>query len=315
MPQNDFQIDKDKIIDKISRAIEKTNILKKSGISEINRGLDKIQMANGMLPGLHYLQCVFNRDYDPAVWKDTVITGSLPSINNQLSYVNNDLDEFLKITLSADEQSNAAQNYLAEKVSSTDFTAGTAFSLGVNIEYRIHAISPSYEPKYVTQDPEIIPSREKVLGDLLSNLQPYNDEFVIMVKGSESALQSDDPDTFSQSAHSMRECYEEVLRFLAPSDVVKAQPWFEPTEGALEKVSRRSRIRYMLYGSGKHFDESEMDRLDDEAGIAKDTLDICIKRAHLHDPSLTRNEIIGTIDLVRRSLLRILTLYKQYHNK
>ena len=307
--------DKEEIIGKINQAIDKTNLLKKSGLSDINRGLDKIQTTNEMLPGLYYLQGVFNGDYDPLVWKDTVITGSLPGLNNQLSYVNDDLDGFVNLTLSADEHVNEAQNYFIEKVSSTDYTAGTAISLGVNIENRIQAINPSYEPKYYTQNPDIFSSREQILDDLISILQPYNEEFVLMVKGSESALLSDDPDTFSQSAHSMRECYENVLKYLAPSEVVKAQPWFKPTPGALEKVSRRSRIKYMLYGSGEYSDEVEISRLDDEAGIAKDTLDVCIKRAHLHDPSLTRNEIIANVDLGRRSLLRILTLYKQYHNK
>jgi len=315
MPENNSHSDKDEIIGKINRAIDKIIILNKSGISDVKRGLDKIQETNEMLPGLYYLRGVFNGDYNPAVWEDTIITGSLPAVNNQLSYVNNDLDGFVKITLSADENANEAQNYLVEKVSSTDYTAGTAISLGVNIENRIQVISPSYEPKYLTQNSEIFSSREQILSDLISILQPYNEEFILMIKGSESALLSNAPDTFSQSAYSMRDCYEKVLKFLAPSDVVKAQPWFEPTQGAPENVSRRSRIKYMLYGSGEYSEESEIARLDDEAGIAKDTLDVCIKRAHLHDPSLTRKEIMATIDLARRSLLRILTLYMQFHSK
>jgi hypothetical protein len=133
-----------------------------------------------------------------------------------------------------------------------------------------------------------------------------------MLEGSESALGISTPDSQSQAAHSMRDCFQQLLEQLASSRVVKSQPWFTPTEGAPGGISRRSRLRYMLYGSGENVDARTIQQLDELADIAKDSLDLCIARAHDHDPSLTKEEVILVVDQARNTLLHVLKLYNSF---
>ena len=133
-----------------------------------------------------------------------------------------------------------------------------------------------------------------------------------MLEGSETALGIDTPDSQSQAAHSMRDCFQQLLEQLAPSKVVESQPWFKPTDGAPGGISRRSRLRYMLYGSGENVDDRTIQQLDELSDIAKNSLDLCIARAHDHDPSLTKEEVLLVIDQARNALLHVLKLYNSF---
>jgi hypothetical protein len=68
----------------------------------------------------------------------------------------------------------------------------------------------------------------------------------------------------------------------------------------------------MLYGSGENVDDRTIQQLDEQSDIAKDSLDLCIARAHNHDPSLTKEEVLLGIDQARNTLLHVLKLYNNF---
>ena len=92
-------------------------------------------------------------------------------------------------------------------------------------------------------------------------------------------------------------------------------PGFEPVAGAPGGVSRRSRLQFMLYGSGENVDEDTIRQLDELAEIAKTSLDLCIARTHGHDPTLTKEEVVYAIDHARNELLNVLKLYNSFRGK
>jgi hypothetical protein len=132
-----------------------------------------------------------------------------------------------------------------------------------------------------------------------------------MLRGSEEALHNEGTDHLSHAAHSMRDLFQQLIEHLAPSEAVKAQSWFVATPGAPGGVSRMSRLRYMLYGTGENLDEEELRQLDDAAERAKIALDVSIARAHDHDPQLTGAEVELAIEHARFSLLEVLRRYAQ----
>ena len=135
-----------------------------------------------------------------------------------------------------------------------------------------------------------------------------------MLEGSEAALLTNTPDSQSQAAHSIRDCFQQLLEDLAPTKVVESLPWFESTEGAPGGISRRSRLRYMLYGSGENIDDGTIQKLDEVSDIAKNSLDLCIARAHERDPSLTKEEVILVVDQARNALIDVLRLYNSFRS-
>jgi hypothetical protein len=129
-----------------------------------------------------------------------------------------------------------------------------------------------------------------------------------MIRGSEEALARDHPDALSQAAYSMRDCFQQLIEHLAPSEAVKVQPWFQPVSGPPDGVSRRQRLRF-IYRSGDSVDERTLTSLDNLADSAVNSLDLCIARAHQHDPELTREEVRLSIDQGRHALIRVLKLH------
>jgi hypothetical protein len=132
-----------------------------------------------------------------------------------------------------------------------------------------------------------------------------------MLLGSEEALQQMEVyDHSSHAAHLTRDLFQQLVEHLAPSKAVEQQPWFEPTPEAPGWVSRRSRLRYILYGSGALFDEEGTKLLDESADSAKVALDLCIARAYNHHPELEKSEVQLAIDQVRFALLEVLKKYR-----
>ena len=289
--------------------------IKKIGQVEAKRGLEKAEKADELLNQTNYMISVLSAKHDPKLWNDVIISESGIMMNNRIGLFKDDVERIQSIVTNYENDSikNYARfDYVAE---SSGSSGGTAVYLGSSIENRFQAIDPSYNPIINRLDRKVIKPREVILSDLISILKPFGENYVAMVEGSESALVSNHPDAFSQGAHSMRDCFEKILKQLSPNDVVINQPWFEPTPKAPGNVSRRSRMRYILYGSGENIDEKEIIRFDELADIAKNSLDICIKRAHDHDLSLSREETRLAIDQSRNSLLHILKLYNELRNR
>ena len=176
--------------------------------------------------------------------------------------------------------------------------------MGAQIERRLEAITPTYKPQLDVSQPEQTGSRQQVYNELAEILQPLDPKYLYMLKGSEEALHRSGADNLSQAAHSMRDLFQQIIEDLAPTNVVKQQPWFKPTPSAPREVSRMSRLRYILYGAGTGFDEREIGQLDEAATSAKNALDLSMARAHDHDPELTSAEVELAIDHSRFSLLQ-----------
>ncbi len=135
-----------------------------------------------------------------------------------------------------------------------------------------------------------------------------------MLNGSEISLNNSYPDHLAQASHSMRDCVAQIIEELAPTEVIKQQPWFIPEKNVANGVTRRYRIRYMVYGSGENIDETNIDRLDEFIDNSLTSLNLSMEKAHNH--SDIENEIVKlSIDLTRFHLLELLNRYDEYWKK
>ena len=299
----------DESLEYIDQAVPTIESIKRSGLSEAKRGLEKVNKAEQLLIYMNYVRRILSAHQKTNVWSDPIITASLVDLSHQLLNFNNDLNDIAFGISNSDSYGREYHSRFIGTDGSTDSTGGTIAYLGANIELRIKSNDPYYEPVILDEEPDILPSRTDVLADLVSLLKPYNEKYIAMVEGSEESLFSGETDSLSQAAHSMRDCFEQLIRELAPTNVVKNQPWFEPTPEAPGDVSRRSRLRYILYGSGVSYDQPIVDRFDDLADIAKKSLDICIGTAHSHELMLSQESAQLAIDQARYNLFTILKLY------
>ncbi|MBU1682680.1 hypothetical protein KJ742_01920 [Patescibacteria group bacterium] len=290
-------------------------IVKKKGQAEAKRGLEKVAQANKLEVDSNYIRSVLNQPHESENWNDEIVSASGIRLENRIKELDSDLDNIIAEGNQVEKNDKDYHSYYFGVVPSTDTTAGTAVFLSANIEKRFTQLEPSYLPTQSNPKPEVLSNRETLFIELGKNICRYGNEFVSMLDGSEKTINIDSSDTFAQAAHSMRDCFQKLIEQLAPTSVVSIQPWFEKTDGAPTGVSRRSRLRYMLYGSGENFDEKAITRLDEQSDIAKDSLDLIIARAHDHDLSLSKDEVILAIDQARFSLLNILKLYDNYRKK
>lgn len=293
-------------VDKIR---EETGSIRRAGQEEIRMGLEHVTVANNIEREVDYVGRIVFQDHSEEVWNDEVVMASgihLAGMLDNLSSRAGLLSNYAIASVQAQEEPHGR---FVLAVSSTVGSSGSAVYIGAAVESRIHAIQPEYKPYYIDSPPERLTSREQQFKELAEVLAGYDVKFGNMLEGSEAALELESPDHLSQAAHSMQDLFQQLLEHLAPSEVVKSQPWFESTEGAPGGVSRRSRLRYLLYGSGESIDEGIIDQLDITAHAAKQSLDLCIARAHDHDPSLTDDEVRLAIDQARFSLAKVLELY------
>jgi len=287
----------------------KIEAIKKEAQAEIKRGLEKAQKADSLQQESEYLFRILSQNHDSQYWNDEIITISGTWLANRIESLDTELDIILGYAADAGGIDENYHRQFLSAVSSTDSTAGSAIYLGAGIEKRFLSIEPTYKPVLTDFEPKRLTSREELFEELKSVLDTLGKEFVVMLQGSEIALGLTNPDSLSQAAHSMRDCFQQLLEQLAPSKVVESQPWYKATPGAPGGISRRSRLRYMLYGSGENVDEQAIKQLDVLTDIAKNSLDLCIARAHDHDQSLTREEVLLAIDQGRNALLHVLKQY------
>ena len=295
--------------------VPKVEAIKKEGQAEIKRGLEKVGEANDLLSEANYLAQVLNQPHDPQYWNDEIVTISGSWMEKRIEALDKGLDEILGL---AKEEGNLSAGYhqqFMNALPSTDSNAGTAIYLGAGIERRFTVIEPTYSAILFDFEPKRITSRDTLFQDLKNILEPFGKQYVAMLDGSESALLTNTPDSQSQAAHSMRDCFQQLLEQLAPSKVVETQPWFQTTAGAPGGISRRSRLRYMLYGSGENIDDKTIQQLDEVTEVAKNSLDLCIARAHEHDPGLTKEEVQLVVDQGRTALLNVLKQYNTFRGE
>jgi hypothetical protein len=297
--------------DRLEKLTPKIQKIKQEGQDEARRGLEKVEIANEIEVEIDYLGRVLTQPHEPELWNDEIVAVSGVRLADRIEALDGEVDQLLGISVEGAKLEKDAHLRFVFSHGDTGTTAGTALYLGAGIERRLLALEPAYTPVMGNHYPPRLGMRDELLRELKDLVTELGAEFVQMLDGSEAALSSSTADALSQAAHSMRDCFQQILERLAPSKVVEAQPWFKATEGAPGGISRRARIRYVLYGSGEGSDEDVIQKLDQLADIAKDTLDICIARAHEHDPSLTVDEVRLAIDQGRHALRRVLILYKE----
>lgn len=229
----------------------KIESIKKEGQAEAKRGLEKVKAAGELQQEAEYLERVLSQPHDSQYWTDEIVTLSGIRLANRIELFDQDVDGLLGITREGGEADKEHHVRFVYAMPSTDSSAGTAVYLGASIEARFVAIDPVYRPVLEDFEPQRLTSRDNLFQELRSALDVFGKEYVAMLDGSEKSLELSTPDSLSQAAHSMRDCFQQLLEQLGPTEAVKAQPWFKFTEGAPGGVSRRSRLRYLLYGSGE----------------------------------------------------------------
>ena len=283
--------------------------IRREGQADVRRGLEKERIANKRIEELGYIDHILGQDLPTRMWEDQVINITGGFLNTAANSVAQHSREAYTLVKGMGEIREEEQNTFFTLTDSTSAVSGTMCFFGAEMEKRMEAISSEYKPTFVYERTNIDEDGKDIYGELKNILENYDKKFVVMLDGSEDAIKTGGIDRLSHAAHSMRDLFEQILKFLAPSQVVEKQPWFQPTPGTPDGVSRRSRIKYLLYGSGTTYDEAAIKQMDEASGYAKDALDLVISRAHAHDPQLTEYEIKLVIHHSRFALYKILKQY------
>jgi len=284
--------------------------VEQEGKDEIRRGLEKINTVRNLYTELHYVEDVLTQDTFPnELWNDEYVTASGIHLSNALNRFDINTQHIPGLLSGGAAFGDDQHDLIILRLNQTSTDSGSAIYMGAGIERRLESINPDYQPFVIVNPPERLETRENLLSELKERILIYGDPFVHMLSGSEEALDSNTPDHLSQASHSMRDLFQQLIEFLAPTKVVKKQPWYEFVDGPQDGVSRRQRLRYMLYGSGLGFEEDIIQQLDETAKDAKESLDLIINRAHNHDPDLTLNEVSNAIDFARFSLNEVLEIH------
>ena len=298
----------------IKQAKLDVNFIREAGQADISRGLETVRGAEQRIQELNYLDQMLGQNLSSDLWNDEVVHATGTFLSGSANVFQRDIHHLAGLYAGFDEQKQTQHQYLISAVNNTAITSGSMVYMGAQIERRLEAIVPVYKPQIDALLPEQVGSRQQVYNELTEMLQPMNPKYLYMLKGSEDALHHRGADNPSQAAHSMRDLFQQIIEDLAPTNVVKQQPWFKPTSGAPGEVSRMSRLRYILYGTGTTFDEREIELLDEAATSAKNALDLSIARAHDHNPELTSDEVQLAIDHARFSLLQTLKRHSSSRN-
>lgn len=283
------------------------------GQADIRRGLEVTRIAEKKIGELDYLDRTLNQDIPLSIWNDETIGVTGRNLAGTLSTYGVVVEDVSRLYIDFGREKQEQHDLFLQAAKITAVTSGSMFYMGAEIEQRIQFQWPEYEPALEEVRFEYVGSREQDFDELhnLLNENEYDPRYAQMLRGSEEALEKEGPDRLSQAAHSMRDLFDQIIRSLAPSEVVRKQPWFGPEPQARGGVSRWIRLRYILYGSGMHYEKNELLQLDKAARGAKDALDLCIARAHNHDPELTKKEVQLAIDHARFYLKSVLQKYKE----
>lgn len=299
----------------ISMAQQNWEAIRQAGLADIRRGLEITRIANQRLQALNYLEQTLGQNLPPSMWNDEIIGATGTYLGGTISAFQKESHRLADLYTGVDQSRQDQHTYLVNNANNTEVASGSAIYMAAAIENRFETIVFNYKPIFESAQPNQISSRQQILDDLAGILRAFDTKYTEMLMGSERALQAEGSDHLSQAAHSMRDMFQQLIECFAPAQVVKRQPWFTNTPGAPGGVSRMSRLRYLLYGSGQAFDAKEIEQLDNAAQTAKDMLDLSIARAHDHDPQLKKAEVELAIDQARFSLLEVLKRYIARRNQ
>ncbi len=290
-------------VDSAKRSLQR---IREEAQSDVRRGLEIDRLVRNHQMDLEYLDWVIDLKIPNQALDDGPYSrlgeymGGTVSINAQYVY---DIDQDYQ---AHGRQKQERHDTLVRKMGYAASSSGSAMLLGAQMVSRLEEYVPDRRLLVPPVNVQQLHSHDDILDSLKHLLEPFDGRFTFMLCGSEEALLRSDVDHLSQAAHSMRDLFQQLIEALAPSDVVRQQPWFKQTPEAPGGVSRRSRLKYMLYGSGERFGEKELTQLDTVADSAKGALDLIQDRAHRHDPTLKVEEVRLAIDAARWALVTIL---------
>jgi len=284
--------------------------IESSGKEDINRGQAKLRYAATLKKDQEFLSVFFAQDIDPEILNNKKI-----AYNGQrlLHAIDSLFPESSGIT-TADFTSILDSNSIPTirtSLSSTDISSASAVYFARSIDTDIKEIDPFYRALEQAFPVNRFSSGEESFTRLRNELNKLGESFVLQLDGSKAALENNTADNLSQAAHSMRDCFEFVIKSMAPDEKVKSQNWYTEVEGAPGGVSRRQRLRLIYNDSSIGASESVLQKIDQNIQDAIDALNECIKQAHLHDPAASHDFVKNAIELAQSHLLTLIDAFKE----
>ncbi len=93
------------------------------------------------------------------------------------------------------------------------------------------------------------------LDDTLCKIAPH---LLKLRRGAWAGLNSGEPHSLEQAAHSARELIDQVLKIGAPDDDVRRQPWYSPDATSASGITRRMRLRFLVEKYAGELSETEL---------------------------------------------------------
>jgi DNA-binding PadR family transcriptional regulator len=123
----------------------------------------------------------------------------------------------------------------------------------------------------------------RALDDLDRALNEIDPRLVELRAGAWAAVQSAQPDTLRQAAHSGRELINQTLKILAPDEEVREGPGFERDGSSRSGITRRHRIKFAMRKRRARVSSSDVKIADKACDLVVATSDKLSAAAHARD--------------------------------
>lgn len=294
--------------EKIPEIHDSLTEINNSGISDIQRGLAKIRYVETVENDYMYLSSFFS-NYSGEQHNEDEIVSSLGSIlGGTIINLANETSRMRKVSSADWNNGEIDQLHVQSMQASTDISSASAVYITYSIEERIKSLDTSYEPIAKVFPPERLSNHEEILSTLKAKLLRFGKKNLTLLESSEESLLRNTLGDNIASAHSMRECFNNILNILAPEKIVKIQPWFLVEYAKARGVPRIAQLMYIARNSKKKFVKEDLQIMESEMTNAKFVMETCVKIAHGHFPEGGLDTVRSSIDLLRYYLLTILNL-------
>ena len=168
-----------------------------------------------------------------------IISGNY--MNSQFSEVQNLNEEYIgEIIPKLQTLSSSASGSAAIIYEETEMLYNIAYNNNHNI---IHDQEPPGRKKvFDSADTQV----KKIQNELDDYLIKIDEKFLDIRKGAWDVLKLPTPDKISQATNSIQDLADNIMRHLAPNEIIKKQPWFKPDPGSKSGITRRHRITLIV---------------------------------------------------------------------
>lgn len=294
--------------EKIPEIQEHLSEIRDSGISDIQKGLRKVEYVESVESDLRYTSAflstssveLYSGDEQISMFGE-MLGGTITNLADETARVNR---------MCSIERKNGEfdLNSLTSLHASTDITSASTVILTHSIEERIRSLDTTYIPVSSASPPERLYDHEGILNKLKEKLSKLGKTYLLILESSEKSLLRGGSGDLIQAAHSMRECFEKTVNELAPEKLVKIQPWFLAEYPESRGVPRIAKLMFIVRNSKKQFLQDDLKSLEYQMNNAKCVMDVCLKIAHGHLPEGGPDMLRTNIDLLRFYLLTILDI-------